>query len=238
LVFLIARLLVVKPAYAVAIAAAVGLLFFFAGEGTASRPMAARRFSVREFFSMAGKQWLFGVGFMAGGACLGWLITSGLPHEFRASTTLSTPGAVALGAAAAGLLGFIVPTLYELYYVHDATMNRRIRLHTIRYTLASAVVIGVIGGIVVALALDIAFGKALVLLAVPMGVVLGVLDILGLPSAAVALWAIHRRGPLRIGSFLRIVEELGLARVFGGYYVLEHPELRRYLASKSPPAHQ
>jgi hypothetical protein len=172
------------------------------------------------------------VSFAALGALAGWLATRTWATALRAPSSLSAGAAVTVGLVMGAVLGFVVPTLYELHYVDDTDLRQLRRRRTLLPTMGSSAVIGVASGVIVALALSVAFRSAVVFAAIPLCVLLAIVDTLGLPCAAVALWAAQRRGPMRIETFLSIAEEVGLARSYGQVYFLDHDEMKRYLASR------
>jgi hypothetical protein len=206
-------------------------LFLAAGEGAATLPLAPQRFTAGRFVGEAFRQWPYWVGFGMAGGIFGWVVTNHWAwiKDVHAAPATTIPTGVVAGL----LLGLTVPTLYELSYIDEGALyGGRYRGHTILATVLSAIVIGGIAGLIVAFALNVAFHSATAfLLAIPVCVMLALLDTLGLPVAAVLLWAAERRGPVRVERFLSIASNLGLARAFGQFYFFEHSELQDFLAS-------
>ena len=203
-------LLFATPAFALVVTALTFPLFLLAGEGAATRPLAPQSFGAKRFLREVGRHWNYGFSFAFGGALIGWLIAN-WDGVLRVSADASQASTVLTGAVAGVLLGLIVPSLYELSYLDDAALyGQRYRAGTTRATLLSSVTIGVTAGLIVALALEVAFPTQLVFLAIPICVGLALLDTLGLPSAAVLLWALQRRGPLRAEAFLAEATDLQL----------------------------
>ncbi len=220
------------------------VLFSCANEGAVTRPMAPQKFGLARFMITAKAQWPYALPFAIAGALFGWLATAPMlegPLEwlagggdsssvFSTQSNLSTPLGILIGLGAGLLLGFTVPTLYELSYVKDAALySRRKARSMIVPTLVSASVIGVCAGIVASLAVDVVFRNDAAFLAVPLCVSLAILDTLGLPWAAVVLWALQRKGPIRVDALLSLITEVGLARPFGQFYFLDHSELLEFL---------
>jgi hypothetical protein len=206
-------------------------LFLAAGEGAATLPLAPQRFTIGRFVGEALHQWPYWGGFGVAGGIFGWVITK---HWAWIKVVHAAPGTtISTGIAAGLLLGLTVPTLYELSYIDEGALyGGRYRGHTVMATVLSAIIIGGISGLIVAFALNVAFHSATAfLLATPICVMLALLDTLGLPVAAILLWAAERRGPVRIERFLSIAAHLGVARAFGQFYFLEHSELQDFLAS-------
>ena len=222
-------LLVFEPLLSVGIAAVTLPLFMLAGEGAATRVMALQRFGPGRFALEAIRQWPFILGFVVAGTIFGLAASQHL--ELRLHTVTSSWLTILTGAVAGAALG-VVPTLYELFYVDDATLYSRLTPRRAFWsTLGASLTIGVSAGVIVALALDVVFRTPIVLLAVPICLVLALLDSLGLPAAAVMLWALQRRGPMRVAQFLAMSAEVHLMRSVGYYYFFEHGELQRYLAA-------
>jgi energy-coupling factor transporter ATP-binding protein EcfA2 len=207
-------------------------IFLVAGEGAATRPLAPQRFTGTRFVSEATRQWPYGLAFTIAGALFG-LIVANHWGGLRIQSVTSEALTIFTGTAAGALLGFAVPTLYELNYVDDASLYSRVTPRGAMWsTAASSTMIGLTAGLIVALALDVAFRTSVVFLAVPDCILLALMDSLGLPFAAVLLWAAQRRGPLRIGSFFKVASEVKLVRSVGYYYFFEHGDLQEFLAAR------
>jgi hypothetical protein len=229
-------LLVFEPPLSAGIATVTLPFFMLAGEGAATRVMALQRFGPGRFALEAMRQWPFALAFLAAGTIFGFAASHHL--ELRLHTVTSNWLTILTGTIAGAMLG-VVPTLYELFYVDDATLYSGLTPRRAFWsTLGASLAIGVSAGVIVALALDVVFRTPIVLLAVPICVVLALLDSLGVPAAAVMLWALQRRGPIRVAQFLAMAAEVHLVRPVGYYYFFEHGELQRYLASTAKATKQ
>jgi energy-coupling factor transporter ATP-binding protein EcfA2 len=225
-------LLFLEPFLAGAAAIVTFPIFLAAGEGAATRPLALQRFTGTRFVAEAARQWPYGLAFTIGGALFG-VIVGNHWGALRIQSVTSESLTIAIGTAAGALLGFVVPTLYELNYIDDATLYSRVTPKGAMWsTAASSLMIGLTAGLVVALALDVVFRTSIVFLAIPDCILLALLDSLGLPVAAVLLWAAQRRGPLRIERFFAMAREVQLVRSVGYYYFFEHGDLQEFLASR------
>jgi hypothetical protein len=206
--------------------------FLFAGEGAATRPLAIQRFGARRFLHKAVAEGWYAVTFLVVGGALGLAIAEDPAEALSAPSGVSPAVAVGVGVLAGALL-IAVPTLYELFYLDEAALYApSYRDGAIAATAAAATVIGLVAGTVAAIALAVAFPTTSVLWAIPLAVVLGLLDTLGLPFAAVGLWTLQGRGPLDVGAFLTLADEIRVARRFGQNHFLEHSELQRFLAEE------
>jgi hypothetical protein len=204
--------------------------FACAGEGAATKPLAPQRFGVIRFLVIARAQWPYAIVFTVSGAVFGALVANTWGSFIRLHSDLSLTAGLVTGTLAGFLLGFSVPTLYELNYVRDTDLYRRRRRRgTVLPTILSSGVIGGSAGLIVALALFVAFRSDVAFAAVPVCVALAMVDTLGLPCAAVALWAVQRKGPVRVEVLLSLAVEVGLARSYALFYFLEHSELQRFL---------
>jgi energy-coupling factor transporter ATP-binding protein EcfA2 len=212
-------------------------IFFAAGEGAATRPMAPQRFTAKRFLREALRQWMYILAFTIGGAIFS-LVIGNWGAILRNPPAASVTILAITGAGAGFLLGLTVPALYELSYLDEASLQaQRFRGGSMGGSVLSAAMIGITAGLIVALALEVAFPTTLVFFAIPICIGLALLDTLGLPAAAVALWALQRRGPLRVEAFLAEAKDLQLARRFGQFYFIEHSELQRFLAQEPRLAH-
>jgi NACHT domain len=221
-----------RPVPAAAVGLVCGGLFLLYGEGAATLPMAVRPFTLARLRRLAFRQGWYALGFAAVGAIAGLVVSIDPGGALRRSVDISTVEAVIAGSAGGAVLT-IVPTLYELFYLDDAALfSVRYRDGAIGATLSAATVIGLLGGAIVAATLAVAFPSLAVLVAIPAAVVVAVLDTLGLPFAAIGLWALQGKGPLEVGAFLDIAEEVRVARRFGQYHFLEHSELQRVLVEE------
>jgi hypothetical protein len=221
----------------VVVVAILTLLFTPAGEGAATRQMTPRRFSAAEFLYQAFRQWGYVLVFTAGGIGLSLILVT-LPAG-------SSPGVLALrhhvmidmgrwatllaGAGFGAVLGLVVPALYELFYVRDGMAPRA--GGAIRSTASACLIIGVVAGTIAFLALDMLVGPKYATAALPVCVTLVLVDSLGSPFVAAVLWALRRRGPVRVWRFLELAKEVGIVYEFGGFFLLDHTELHRFLAT-------
>jgi hypothetical protein len=208
------------------------VLYLLAGEGTATRAMAARVPGLVEVWYLGIRQWPYMIGFTVGGGLLGPLVYGLLPGPLRLTTTavrdhhvaiLSWWPAIALGAGSGLLLGATVPALYELFYVGERPRPAR----AVRSTASACVIIGLWSALAVFPTLLVTFGFAMAAFTPAVFVVLVLLDSLGSPCVAAVIWAVGRNGPLRVNRFFEVTGRLGLTRPSGPFHVIEHTELER-----------
>lgn len=227
-------LLVVTPPAALILAVVSAAVFYAAGEGAATRSMAPRPFGPARFFHEMVRQWPYAFAFAGIGAACGLLSSSGWTWAVRARGTLPLGVATATGMTAGVVLGSVVASLYELSYVDDVTAYRDSHRSALLGTIVSSVMVGSVAGLLASLVLYVEFPRLVVFLAVPLCVLAMLADTLACPSAAVILWALRGRGPVRVKAFLTLLTGLQLARSQGEFYFLEHSELQRFLAAEAP----
>jgi hypothetical protein len=216
-------------------------LYTIAGEGPATRPMTLRKFSFPEFVVMAKRQWVYVVSFCAVGIFLALLLSGNLPDPFiitvighSKATRLGFWEMATIGGVTGIAVGSIVPTLYEIFYVtnrHGNNLQNPIDL--VRFTALAAAKIGLWSALAAVPALWILFDQTVALIAIPLFTLLIVIDTLGSPWAAALMWALKRKGPLRVNRFLELARQRGLVRAIGPYYLLEHSELARIQGERS-----
>jgi NACHT domain len=216
-------------------------LYTIAGEGPATRPMTLRGFSFPEFVVIAKRQWVYVVSFCAAGIFLTLLLSGNLPAPFIITTIVYSKAVepdfwemATIGGATGIAVGSIVPTLYEIFYVANSHGNHlKNPIDLVRSTALAAATIGLWSSLAAVPALWILFGQTVALIAIPLFALLIVIDTLGSPWAAALMWALKRKGPLRVNRFLELARQRGLVRMVGPYYLLEHSELARIQGERS-----